>query len=145
MEEEKYIQKLLDILNKNYSNTTFTSRLWDMFGKHEEALNIYIKPNREFWFYDGEKMCYRKLKVTYVRSGVMFFVFNDEPETEHAWFIGSFNCASLHAAQIYPYEISKILSKWYEDAENDFPKMCEQCKWDNCDGKITVEVIWDNQ
>lgn len=99
-----------------------------MFGKHYEAIDAYIKEGKEFWHYDGEKKCYRKLKVTYVRTGVMFFVFEDEPEKEHAWFISSFNCNSLLAAQIYPYEIGELLSKWDENLKTEIPKMCKNCK-----------------
>lgn len=142
-DKDKSLETILNILNEDYSNTVFTSQLHDMFGKHGDAIDSYIKPDREFWYYDGNKRCYRKLKITYVRSGVMFFVFEDEPDVEHAWFIGSFNCDSLFAAQIYPYEIGRLMSKYYEGADKDFPKICKQCKWDDCDGKITVEVIWD--
>ena len=143
--EEMTQQYINEILNNDFSNSVFTSRLYDMFGKHGDAIDAYIKEGREFWYYDGEKRCYRKLKITYVRTGVMFFVFDDDTENEHAWFIGSFNCDSLFAAQIYPYEIGKLLSKYYEDAEKDFPQICKQCKWDDCNGKITVNVIWDNE
>ena len=134
-------QLILDLLNGNYKNITYTSRLDDMFSKHYEAINAYIKPGREFWYYDGTR--YRKLKVTYVRSGVMFFTFIDEPDAELAWFIGSFNCASLYAAQIYPYEIGELLAPWYKDVAKDFPEICKQCKWDDCNGMIKVEVIWE--
>ena len=132
------------ILFDDYTNTTFTSCLWEMFGKNNEAIESYIKEGREFWHYDGNTNSYRKLKVTYVRSGVMFFVYDDAPDKEYAWFTGSFNAGSLFAAQIYPYEIGTILSKQYEGADKDFPKICKQCKWYDCNGKITVEVIWDN-
>ena len=135
--------KFYDILNRDYSNTTFSSMLWELFGKHDEAIEAYIKPDREFWHYDGEKGRYLKLKVTYIRTHVMFFFFEDEPEIEHAWFINSMNCFALKAAQIYPYEIGEILSKWYEDADRDFPQICKQCKWEELDGRIKVKVIWD--
>ena len=133
------------IFNKDYSNTVFTSRLFEMFSKKSDAIIAYIKPDREFWYYDGDIGCYRKLKVTYVRSGVMFFKYVDEPSTEHAWFVSSFNCASLHAAQIYPYEIGRILSKYHEGADKKFPEICKQCKWDDCNGRIEVDVVWDDQ
>lgn len=142
MKQENNLQTLSDILEKNYNNTIFNPQLNKIFGKHLDAISNYIKPDREFWFYDGEKMCYRKLKITYVRSGVMFFTFTDEPKTEHAWFIGSFNTQSLYAAQIYPYEIANLLSKYYPDSLDDFPNICKQCKWDDCNSNITVDVIW---
>jgi hypothetical protein len=148
--KEKYkielesVKKLVsDILKEDYSNTTFTSQLHEMFGKCDGAIKAYVKPGREFWYYDGDKICYRKLKVTYVRTGVMFFVFEDEPEVEVAWFICSFASRTLYAAQIYPREIGRLLSEYcgHEDAVEDFPKICEWCKWDTCNGRITVEVM----
>lgn len=146
-EFEKTKQLFYDSLVGDYSNTTFTSRLYEMFCKNQDAIKAYIKPGREFWYYDGEKSCYRKMKITYVRSGIMFFVFEDEPEVELGWFICSFASMTLYAAQIYPYEIGRLLSEYcdYEDAAENVPKMSEKCKWDDCGGRITVEVIWDKE
>lgn len=130
----------IDILN---SNVTLTSCLFELFGKHVDAIVSYIKVGREFWHYDTQKGSYRKLKVVYVRTGVMFFEFEDEPNVEYAWFIKSINCFSLCAAQIYPYEIGEILSAWNKNAKEQFPILCKKCKWDDYDGKIKVEVIWN--
>lgn len=136
-------QQILDLLNRNYSNITFDTRLYELFCKQDEAVKQYIKVGRKFWHYDGEKMTWRKLTVTYVRSNVMFFTFDDEPDVEHAWFMGSMNCLMMHVAEIYPYEIGNILSEWYPETANDFPDICKQCKWDDENGEITVEVIWE--
>ena len=141
--EEEELQLLDDIINRTYSNTTFTSRLYDMFSKRDDAVAAYIKPDREFWYYDGDKGCYRKLRVTYVRTGVMFFEFEDEPQVEHAWFVGSFNSMTLYAAQIYPYEIGEIMAKYCDGADINVPKICKQCRWDDCNGNIDVTVVWD--
>lgn len=134
-------QLVIDLINHDYSHMTFDTRLYELFCKEDEFVKAYIKVGRKFWHYDGEKMCWRKLTVTYIRSGVMFFTFDDEPDAEHAWFMGSMNCLSMHAAEIYPYEISTILSERYQD--NDFAEVCKTCKWDDEDGLITVDVIWE--
>lgn len=140
-EIEQIINDFNAFINKDYSHTTFDTRLYELFCKEDEFVNAYIKVGRKFWHHDGEKMYWRKLTVTYVRSGVMFFTFDDEPDVEHAWFLGSMNCLCLHTAEIHPYEISKILSEWYPD--NDFAEICKTCKWDDEDGLITVDVIWE--
>ena len=134
-------QQVLDWINHDYSNMTFVTCLYELFCKQDEAVKKYIKVGRKFWHYDGEKMKWRKLTVTYIRADVMFFTFEDEPDAEHAWFMGSMNALMLHAAEIYPREISGLLSKWYPD--NNLAEIFKQCKWDDCDGKITVEGIWD--
>ena len=136
-------QVILDILNSDYSNITLTTQLYKMFGGDDTAVKSYIKPGREFWHYDEEKKAFRKLKVTYVRTGVMFFNYVDEPDVEYAWFTGSFNAISLYAAQIFPYEVGRLLSVENKDAEKEFPEMCRQCKWGDCDGRIKVDVVWD--
>lgn len=134
-------QEILDLINHDYSHITFDTCLYKLFCKHDEAVEAYIKVGRKFWRYDEEKRCWRKLTVNYVRTGVMFITFDDEPEVECAWFIRSYNALTLHAAEIHPYEISKILSEWYPD--NDFAEICKTCKWDDDDGSITVNVIWN--
>ena len=134
-------QQIFDLLNHDYSNVTFDTRLYELFGKQDESVKAYIKIGRKFWYYDEERGKWRKLTVTYIRTGVMFFTFDDEPDIEGAWFMRSFNCLMMRAAEIYPYEISEILSKRYPD--NDFAGICKTCKWDDCDGKITVDVIWN--
>lgn len=134
--------QIIDLFDEGYINTTLSSRLYDLFAKKAELIVAYIKPDREFWYYDSS-IGYRKLRVTYVRAGVMFFVFEDEPEKEHAWFISSFNCMMLYAAQIYPYEIGNLLEACWEGAKEDVLRMSKQCKWDDCNGNITVRVFWD--
>jgi len=134
-------QQILDLINCDYSNIIFDTRLYELFCKQDDAVKKYIKVGRKFWHYDGEKMRWRKLIVTYVRANVMFFTFEDEPDMEYAWFMGSMNVLALHAAEIYPYEISEILREWYPD--NDFVDICKTCKWDNENELITVEVIWE--
>lgn len=138
------VEKLLKILENDYSDAVFTSKLYEMFGKNMDDMKSYIKVGRKFWHFDDEKHCFRELTVTYIRSGVMFFTFDDDPEQkEGAWYLGSFNAMMLHAAQIFPYEIGRIFSKHYEKMETRFPEICKQCKWDDLDGRITVEVVWN--
>ena len=134
-------QEIIDFFNHDYSHTTFDTRLYELFCKHDEAVEAYIKVGRKFWYFDLERKQWRKLTVIYVRTGVMFITFDDEPELELAWFIRSYNVLMLHAAEIHPYEISEILSEWYPD--NNFVEICKTCKWDDDNGSITVDVIWE--
>ena len=135
---KKDIVKIPDFFQTDYSNTTFDTRLYELFCKDEESVKKYIKIGRKFWYYDCKKMKWRKLTVTYTRANVMFFTFDDEPDVESACFMSSFNCLMMHAAEIYPDEISKILSERYPN--NDFAEIARACKWDDCDGQITVKI-----
>ena len=130
------------MITEDYTNATYATCLYELFCKHDEAVKKYIKVGRKFWHYDGEKMRWRKLTVTYIRSGVMCFTFDDEPDSEQAWFLGCMNTLMMHAAEIYPYEIGDILSEWYPTVSEDFPSICKQCKWNDAEGNITVDVIW---
>ena len=144
--DEKDLQLLEDILTGDYSHTTYSPMLADIFGRNNvDIFSAYIKPGREFWYFDTETSNFRKIKVTYVRTGVMFFVYEDEPKTEHAMFMGCFDATTLHAAQIYPHEIGRLLSKVYGKYGADFPNVCKTCKWDDINGRIKVEVIWDEE
>lgn len=134
-------QQILDALDYSYSHTTFSTRLYDLFCKQDDGVKKYIKVGRKFWHFDENRKYWRKLTVTYTRTGVMFFTFDDEPDVEHAWFISCMYGLTLQAAEIHPYEISEILREWYPD--NNFAEICKQCKWDDCGGRITVDVVWD--
>lgn len=137
------IDKVFKILTNDYSDTVFTSKLYEMFGKDVDDVKSYIKVGRKFWHFDPDKHRFRMITVTYIRSGVMFFTFDDDPDqNEEAWYLGSFNTMMLHAAQIFPYEIASILSKDDQRMKTRFLEMLKQCKWDDLDRRITVEVVW---
>lgn len=141
MEIEKKIQESLGLIDRDYSNVTLTSQLWTLFAHKEEGMERYIKQGRHFYHWTPEKG-YRLIVVTYVRSGVMFFKYkDDESRIEYAWFIGSFNSGCLYAAEIYVYEIGRILSEYIENADKDFPEMCKQCKWFDANGQMKIKVI----
>lgn len=139
---EKDMLKIPDFFQTDYRNIKFDTRLYELFCKNDAFVEAYIKVGRKFWHYDDKNKKWRMLTVTYVRTGVMFFIFDDEPDVEFAFFIRSFHCLMMRAAEIYPNEISKIMAERYPD--NDFAEIARFCKWDDCDGKIDVKVIWNN-
>lgn len=143
MEKDQIDQLIHDFILHDYSNVTYATRLYDLFCKHDELIIAYIKVGRKFWEYDEKKGCFRKLTVTYVRTGVVFYVFEDEPEVERAAFICSFRVLMWNVAEIYPYEIGTLLSTYYPETAKDFPDICKQCKWDDCDRRITIDIIWE--
>lgn len=60
MENKDIRQQVSDMIIRtfieDYSKITFTSKLYEMFGKCDSAVKAYIKPGREFWHYDGNIM-----------------------------------------------------------------------------------------
>lgn len=68
--------------------TILSTRLSDLYGKDE--YHSHIELNREYWYYfAGENKIsdkygpgWYKLKVTYIRSGCMFYIFPDYPDIE---------------------------------------------------------------
>ena len=143
MDENTIIEEFAaELLRKIYSDTVFETRLYELFCKKDELVHEYIKVGRKFWRYDDTLQVFRKLTVTYVRTGVVFYTFDDVPDKEESSYISSFNVLTWHAAEIHVYEISKLLSKYYETAE-EFADICKTAKFDDCDGRITVDIIWD--
>ena len=123
----------------SHKDETWSSALNDLFSHDDPAAMSYIKEGREFWYFDPGNS-WRKIRITYVRSGVMFFVFEDEPDKEKAWFLSSFNAISLVAAHIYVNELNDYYINKY--GYDDFPQICKECQWQTFNNKIEVTVVW---
>lgn len=91
--------------------TTLSTRLLDLYGRDEYHLHIEL--NREYWYYfAGENKIsdkygpgWYKIKVTYIRSGCMFYVFPDYPDiAEDFCPIRCFMASVFEFAEINPIE-----------------------------------------
>lgn len=128
-------------IKKYYSDIDSSFEFYEM-GNAEKFERTYkpfyeLNDEAEAMYDDGDPMLnpYEVGKELFDKAKVLL--------VEYAWFIKSINCFSLCAAQIYPYEIGEILSAWNKNAKEQFPILCKKCKWDDYDGKIKVEVIWN--
>ena len=92
-----------------------STRISDLYGKDEYHLHIEL--NREYWYYfAGESKIsdkygpgWYKLKVTYIRSGCMFYIFPDYPDIEEDFCpIHCFMTSLFEFAEINPIEDLKI-------------------------------------
>lgn len=96
--------------------TILSTRLLDLYGRDEYHLHIEL--NREYWYYfAGENKIsnkygpgWYKLKVTYIRSGCMFYIFPDYPDIEEDFCsIRSFMASVFEFAEIDPIKDLKSM------------------------------------
>lgn len=96
--------------------TTLSTRLVDLYGRDEYHLHIEL--NREYWYYfAGENKIsdkygpdWYKLKVTYIRSGCMFYIFPDYPDIEENFCpIRCFMASVFELAEIDPIKDLKSM------------------------------------
>ena len=122
--------------------TVLSTRLSDLYGRDKYYLHIEL--NREYWYYfAGENKIsdkygpgWYKLKVTYIRSGCMFYIFPDFPEIEEQFCaINSFLASSMTLAEIDPI---KDLGDTLGDIEAAKLKYC-------FDTEHTIVKNWPNE
>lgn len=90
--------------------TTFSTVLYELYKDNYQS---HIEVNREYWYYfvEGNEIAYKygsgfyKIKITYIRSGCLFYVFSDyEDIAEQFCPINCFMTARLEFAEINPVE-----------------------------------------
>lgn len=115
----------------------YSSCLRDIFDKDIESIQAYIQVGREFWLYlSGE---WKKLKITYVRSGAVFYRY--EGEEKEDFFPGSsFMAAQLHPAVIYVNELAEYYANKYNLDQNKVAEDLRNAEWEDYDGRITITI-----
>ena len=120
--------------------TILSTSISDLYGRDE--YHSHIELNREYWYYfAGESKIadkygpgWYKLKVTYIRSGCMFYIFPDYPDIEEDFCpIHCFMTSLFELAEINPIEDLKI----NEDNLHYFKKY-------RFDDTRTIVKNWDN-
>ena len=124
----------------NEKDFVYSSKLDDLFGSDITEMEKYIKPGRKFWNFDSMgNWC--PLTVTYVRSGVIFYVYDDDKEHEIAWYVSSFGTSQLYAETIYVDELATYYKKKYEHTTYGyFYDLLKNCKWQDFNGAIKISV-----
>ena len=111
---------------------------WDKYEQHLEVGREYFR----FWEYNSTVFEYTKthlakIKITYKRSGVCFFVLPDFPEVPELFFtVGSFIAATLVFVEIDP--MKDLTWEGYEMTKEQLEK--RYC----FDDETTVVLNWDN-
>ena len=112
---EKELKKLLDTLENNlsiinenhdeivgqflddyYASATAATRLHDVFANNIEGMKNYFQVGRQFWMYDDLQMKYVLITITYIRSGIVFYI------AENDYMERSFGSGSVFAELLYP-------------------------------------------
>lgn len=121
-----------------YKKTRLSTKLYDLYG---DKYTSHIEVGKEYWDYfttdteiykkTGQK--YNKIKVTYIRSGCMFYTFCDAPELpEEYCSVNSFKAKNLIVAEIDP--IKDLVS--IKETDNDFYYF---------DNTFTIVKNWSNE
>jgi hypothetical protein len=93
-----------------FKKKCFSTQLSELYGRDEYQSHIEV--NREYWYYfssytspDGIvlKEGWHKIKITYIRSGCVFYVLPDYPDVaENFCPLNSFMASALCFAEINP-------------------------------------------
>ena len=104
--------------------TVLSTRLSDLYGR--DKYHSHIEVNREYWYYfAGESKIsdkygngWYKLKVTYIRSGCMFYIFPDYADIEEDF-------CPIHCFMTSMFEFAEIdPNKDLQIQENILNKYC---------------------
>lgn len=118
--------------------TTFSTILYDLY---KDDYQSHIEVNREYWYYfvTGNEIAdkygsgFYKIKITYIRSGCLFYVFPDyEDITERFCPIDCFMTSRFEFAEINPIEDLKDIMNFKDNTLYRF------------DDTRTIVKNWDN-
>lgn len=118
-----------------------STKLSDLYGR--DNYHSHIEEGREYWYYfagENKKISEKygsgwyKLKVTYIRSGCMFYIFPDYPDIEE-----DFCPTRCFMASVFEFaEIDPIKDIIKDDKDNGYIKKYR------FDDTRTVVKNWDN-
>jgi len=123
---------------KKYKKVRFSTKLYDLYG---DEYTSHIEVGKEYWeyfetgteIYKKTGQNYNKIKVTYIRSGCMFYTFCDAPELpEEYCSVSSFKAMNLIVAEIDPIKDLESI----KESDKDF-----YC----FDNTYTIVKNWPNE
>jgi len=121
-----------------YKKTRLSTKLYDLYG---DKYASHIEVGKEYWeyftadteIYKKTGQNYNKIKVTYVRSGCMFYTFCDAPEIDEGYCsINSFKAMNLIVAEIDPIKDLESI----KETDKDFYYF---------DSTFTIVKNWPNE
>ena len=119
-----------------FKKQCLSTELSDLYGR--DNYQSHIKVGREYWYYFSRDIDFSegwyKIKITYVRSGCVFYVFSDMPEIGERYFPA--NCF-MASALVYA-DINPIMD--LEDFGSELEK-----KMYRFDDERTIVYNWPNE
>lgn len=117
--------------------TTLSTKLYDLYGKDEYHLHIEV--DREYWYYFTTESNiakkygsgWYKIKITYIRSGCMFYIFSDYEDMDEEF-------CPLRCFMTSQFEFAEINPK--KDLGIEGNLFCVY----RFDDTRTVVIDWDN-
>lgn len=101
---------------------TLSTKLYDLYGKDE--FHLHIEVDREYWYYFTTESNiakkygsgWYKIKVTYIRSGCMFYIFSDYEDIDEEFCpLWCFMTSQFEFAEINPIEDLKGIINLIKD------------------------------
>lgn len=101
---------------------TLSTKLYDLYGKDEYHLHIEV--DREYWYYFTTESNiakkygpgWYKIKVTYIRSGCVFYIFSDYEDIDEEFCpLRCFMTSQFEFAEINPIEDLKGIINLIKD------------------------------
>ena len=138
MEEENSSTSPIAETKKEYKKIRLSTKLYDLYGNEYAS---HIEVGKEYWEYfeTGKEIYkktgqnYNKIKVTYIRSGCMFYTFCEAPElAEEYCSINSYMAMNLIVAEIDPIKDLKGI----KETDKDFYYF---------DNTFTIVKNWPNE
>ena len=116
---------------------TLSTKLYDLYGKDEYHLHIEV--DREYWYYFTTESNiakkygseWYKIKVTYIRSGCLFYIFSDYEDIDEEF-------CPLRCFMTSQFEFAEINPKKDLDIKDDSFSLYR------FDDTRTVVIDWDN-
>lgn len=116
---------------------TLSTKLYDLYGKDEYHLHIEV--DREYWYYFTTESNiakkygsgWYKIKVTYIRSGCLFYIFPDYKDIDEDF-------CPLKCFMTSQFELAEINPKKDLDIKDDSFSLYR------FDDTRTVVIDWDN-
>lgn len=122
----------------------FSTMIKDLYGK--DKYKSYIKVGNEYWYFFDEKAeaykatqrYWNKIKITYIRSGCLFYILPDSPEVKEDFCpISCFMTSQFVLAELDPIKDLKGLIK---DIDTEAAKI-KYC----FDNEHTIVKNWPNE
>ena len=140
------VEEIFDLMMKD---KIFATRLYDMLCKNNDMIWDYIKVGRQFWKYNEKEWKYDLITITYIRSGVAFFITEGKEDLGEDYALaGSFGIGMLYPRVVYVNDIANLYVKYYpeEDDKKEYESirhMFEIMKPDIPDNNVKIDVDFE--